>query len=327
MAQLIKLQNYTTRYEQNIFHYPSRFVTLKKQQWEKWQETWKSSTELVILTQLPQVRNDWEKERKRPFIGKIKTLFLRKRDGGIKTDTAEEPVPDLPDEGEPEEFTEFPPFFQRPDTVEELKQLFLNHLFNFQLKWAASTLTEKSILNKKYLFDERLKYFLTRFPDTYLLMYRPVFLLKKAPVEGECILIGPTEIWCITFIEDQELSVFTGSKGKFWEVRNGKKVKKVLNPHIALNRTEKIIKKILQLNEIQFPIHKVLLSRNGYIDYPSFPFDLKLIDKSNYDDWFQSMRALRTPLKSTQLKAARALLEFCQTASIKRQEWEENKEE
>ena len=37
MGQLIKLQNYTSRYEQNIFHYPSRFVMLKKQQWDKWQ--------------------------------------------------------------------------------------------------------------------------------------------------------------------------------------------------------------------------------------------------------------------------------------------------
>ncbi|MBB6445754.1 NERD domain-containing protein [Bacillus benzoevorans] len=327
MAQLIKLQNYTSRYEQNIFHYPSRFVMLKKQQWEKWQEIWRSSTELVILTQPAQEKNEWEEEKKRAFLRKIKTLFWRKQEGGGDTAAADESVSDHPDEGEKEEFSEFPPFFQRPETIEELKHLFLNHLFNFQLKWAAATLTEKSNLNKKYLFDERLKYFLTRFPDTYLLMYRPVFLLKRAPVEGECILIGPTDIWCITFIEDQELSVFTGSKEKFWEVRNRKKVKKVLNPHIALNRTEKIVKNILQLNGIEFPIHKVLLSRNGYIDYSSFPFDLKLIDKSKYDDWFQSMRSLRTPLKSTQLKAAKALLEFCQTISIKRQEWEENTEE
>ena len=30
MGQLIKLQDYVSRYEQNIFHYPSRFVLLKK---------------------------------------------------------------------------------------------------------------------------------------------------------------------------------------------------------------------------------------------------------------------------------------------------------
>ena len=34
MGQLIKLKDYTTRYQQNIYHYPARFVALKKQQWD-----------------------------------------------------------------------------------------------------------------------------------------------------------------------------------------------------------------------------------------------------------------------------------------------------
>ncbi len=326
MGQLIKLQNYTSRYEQNIFHYPSRFVMLKKQQWDKWQREWNQSKELVILTKSTQVQMERvEEEKKKHFIGKIKKMFLRKHEKEINSKN--EFIPTQPNnEEEVEEFIEYPPFFQRPESINDLKQLFLNHLFNFQIKWATSTLTEKSMLNKRYLFDERLKYFLQRFPDTYLVMYRPIFSLKKASIEVECVLISPTDIWCITFIEDQDQSVFIGSKEKFWEVRNQRKVRKVLNPLISLNRTEKIVKKILQLNEIEFPIQKVLLSRNGYIDYPSLPFGVKLIDKSKYEEWFQSMRSLRIPLKSTQLKAAKALLDFCQTTSIKRQEWEDGGE-
>lgn len=326
MGQLIKLQNYTSRYEQNIFHYPSRFVMLKKQQWDRWQREWDQSKELVILTKPPQIQTEGEEEEKKQhLIGKIKTFFLRKREKGLNIEDEFIPPPHHQEE-DAEEFTEYPPFFQRPESVTDLKQLFLNHLFNFQIKWATSTLTEKSLLNKRYLFDERLKYFLQRFPDTYLVMYRPIFSLKKASVEVECVLISPTDIWCITFIEDQDQSVFIGSKERFWEVRNRKKVKKVLNPLISLNRTEKIVKKILQLNGLEFPIQKVLLSRNGYIDYPLLPFGVKLIDKSKYEEWFQSMRSLRIPLKSTQLKAAKALLDFCQTKSIKRQEWEDQGE-
>jgi hypothetical protein len=326
MGQLIKLQNYTSRYEQNIFHYPSRFVMLKKQQWDKWQQEWNQSKELVILTKPPQVQTErTEVGKKQHLIGKIKTLFQRKSEK--ESNTEAEFMPTEPNhEEEVEEFIEYPPFFKRPESVTELKQLFLNHLFNFQIKWATSTLTEKSMLNKRYLFDERLKYFLQRFPDTFLVMYRPIFSLKKASIEVECVLISPTDIWCITFIEDRELSVFIGSQEKFWEVRNQKEVKKVLNPLISLNRTEKIVKQILQLNGIEFPIQKVLLSRNGYIDYPSLPFGVKLVDKSKYEEWFQSMRSLRIPLKSTQLKAAKELLDFCQTTSIKRQEWEDQGE-
>ncbi len=35
MAQLIKLQDYVSRYEQDIYRYPSQFIKLKKQQWDK----------------------------------------------------------------------------------------------------------------------------------------------------------------------------------------------------------------------------------------------------------------------------------------------------
>lgn len=330
MAQLIKLQNYISRYEQNIFHYPSRFVTLKKQQWDKWQHIWANSEEPASFNKLPQEEPERiEEENTQHFIGKIKTLFMRKHRERPEVDTEqeEESISSFLNDQEEEEFAEFPPYFQRPETLEELKHLFLNNLFNFQLTWAASTLTEKSILNKRYFFDDRLKYFLTRFPDTYLVMYRPVFLLKKAPVEAECILISPTDILCISFIEDQELSVFNGSNEKFWEVRSGSKMKKILNPLIALNRTEKIVTNILRVKEIEIPVQKVLLSRNGYIDYPFHPFDVNLIDKRNYEEWFQSLRALRIPLKSVQLKAAKALLEFCQSVSVKRQEWEEESQE
>jgi hypothetical protein len=42
MGQLIKLKDCTTRYEQNIYHYPARFVALKKQQWDKLQKRWEN---------------------------------------------------------------------------------------------------------------------------------------------------------------------------------------------------------------------------------------------------------------------------------------------
>ena len=35
MAQLIKLQDYVSRYEQDIYRYPSQFIKLKNQQWDK----------------------------------------------------------------------------------------------------------------------------------------------------------------------------------------------------------------------------------------------------------------------------------------------------
>ena len=40
MAQLLKLQDYVSRYESDLSRYPSQYVRLKKQQWEKLKVTW-----------------------------------------------------------------------------------------------------------------------------------------------------------------------------------------------------------------------------------------------------------------------------------------------
>ena len=42
MAQLIKLQDYVSRYESDLSRYPSQFVRIKKQQWEKLKSAWEA---------------------------------------------------------------------------------------------------------------------------------------------------------------------------------------------------------------------------------------------------------------------------------------------
>src|SRR5699024_11766710 len=86
-------------------------------------------------------------------------------------------------------------------TEKELKQHFLNKLFPLQLKWASSTVRDESFLAAKYKEDADLKYFLQRFPDTYLLMYYTVFSIQQAHVDGEIILISPIGVEIIHLIE------------------------------------------------------------------------------------------------------------------------------
>lgn len=324
MGQLIKLQDYVSRYEQNIFQYPSRYVRLKKQQWEKVQSLWENESTFVQSFEEEPSIPEWLEE-KQPLFNKLKG-FLKIRKKDVELDEQEE-LEEEEEENEEEGYSSLqfnPSFSFRPNTIDELKLQFLDQLFRFQMKWASTTITEQSFVEKSYYFDERLKYFLQRFPDTFLVLYNPIFLLKKAPVEVDPIIITPTEIWCITFLEDEDLSVYVGSKERFWIKRNQEKEEKVLNPLLALNRTEKIIKKILELYEIELPIHKVVLSRNGYIDYPTVPYDVQFVERRNYEKWFQTMRAHRSPLKHVQFKAAQALLQYCQTTSVKRLEWDMN---
>ncbi|MEH7387273.1 NERD domain-containing protein [Bacillus sp. JJ1521] len=245
MGQLIKLQDYVSRYEVDMFRYPGQFIRLKKQQWVK---------------------------------AKAK----------------------------------------KTGSVDDLKQQFLDHIFEFQMKWASSTVREKSYVDKEFYSDPNVKYFLQRFPDTYLVLYRPIFKLKKAPVEVEIIIITPTTTWLITILEGEENSVFLGSNERFWTVKSGRHEKKVLSPMIELDRMDGIVRTIYSLYGIELPIRKVILNRTGYFDFPLLPYDVELVEKRNYEEWFSSLRKMSSPLKHMQLKAGNALLQYCQTVCVRR---------
>lgn len=325
MGQLIKLQDYISRYEQDIFTYPSRFVRLKTQQWERTKANWENEGMDASNLIFPQeaANEEADDERSRPaFLKKLTGLFRHEQE---EANEEYEVSPSVTSAEDPMQF--MAAFTFKPETLDDLKLQFLGQLYRFQLKWASSTLSEKSFFHSKYFFEEHLKFFLQRFPDTCLVLYKPIFLLKKAPVEADVILLTPTATWCITFLEEENSAVFIGSNERFWIKRTTKKEdKKILNPLLTLNRTERIVRNIYKRHEIEFPIHKLLISRNGYIDYPSAPFDVKFAEARNFEQWFQSMRTLKSPLKHIQLKSAKALLQYCQTTSMRRMEWDQPEE-
>jgi hypothetical protein len=253
-------------------------------------------------------------QQKQDLLQKMKEVFIKRK----------EPQEDLEDAGKKEGDEEELDVSEIPSNIkseEELKQYYLDRLLPFQLKWASSTLTDKSFPDQSFFKDENLKYFLQRFPDTFLVMYKPVFLLRKAPMEGEIILITPTAAWCITFLEDEKDAVYIGSKEHFWNKKTGNREVKLLNPLLALDRTEKIVQNLFNVFDVDMPVYKAILSRNGYIDYSFPPYGIQFIDKRNYEEWFQSMRGLSFPLKHVQLKGAQTLLAHCQTTSVRRAEW------
>lgn len=294
MAQLIKLQNYITRYEWDIYRYPSQFIRMKQDNWNRILHLWSNHEPLTGNVE----------EEDIPKESKWKTLLKRK--------VQDEPVV----EGEKETAI--------PKSEEELKHYFLEHLLPFQMKWATSTISNVSFVDKKYYSDMTLQYFLKRFPDTYLLMYYPIFELRNAPIEAEIILISPVGIEVIYLLEDHLDTVITASDDRSWTHEYDNKQTKRLSPMFALKRSEKIIKGILEKHDINFPIEKIVLSRTNVINYLSEPYQTRVVGKQEYEKWFQEKRSLISPLKGSQLKAAEALLKHCQSSYVKRPEWEED---
>lgn len=309
MGQLIKIVDCISRYEQNIYLYPSRFVKLKKQQWE------------LLLTRFEEEGKEYQLIEKEPAQYhkprlKDKLLNIVKRN----KETMIEEVAEEETNHNEESFSFTADYHVRPTSTKELKQMYLDQLFRTQLKWASSTLFSESSLPRSYYYNEQLKYLLQRFPDTFLVLFQPILKLGQAPVSLDTIVLTPTEVICLHFLDGAELTAYTGSAGRFWLAKKENE-QKILNPLISLNRTVTVVKKILDKHDVTLPVQKVVLCREGYIDYPSVPFDVTLIDRKEYPSWFINQRQTKAPLKSQQLLAAQALLTYAERISFERSEW------
>lgn len=294
MAQLIKLQDYVSRYEWNAYRYPSQYIRLKQENWQKLYHLWSKPEEEI---------QELESNDSLSTFAKWKSF--------IKKDRVMEEQSENRDDD------------HLPKTEEQLKHYFLDKLFPFQLKWASSTVTEVSFIDKVYKNDPKLKYFLQRFPDTYLIMYYPVFSIKNAPVDGELILISPIGMEIIYVIEEPSNVKILAGDDRTWDKEVNDKQSKMLSPLIALKRTEQIIKRILATEQVEFPIKKIVLSKTNQIVFHTEPYNTSIIGKREYEQWFNEKRKLVSPLKNRQLKVIETLLKHCQTTGVKRPEWEE----
>lgn len=297
MAQLIKLKDYVSRYEWNAYRYPSQYIRLKQENWSKLYDLWLS---------YDAVDEEVEEVSEQTTFSRLKSFFKKDQPSDDKEKVH---MRDL-----------------LPNTEEQLRHYFLDKLFPFQLKWATSTVTDVSFVDKTYNHDPTLKYFLQRFPDIYLIMYYPVFNLKNAPVESEIIFISPHQIEVINLLEKDDSSIFMASDERMWTVETNYVQTKTLSPLIALRRTEQIINSLLNMANIQFPVTKTVLSRTNDIIFSSEPYNTNIVGKGQYDKWFETKRQLSSPLKNTQLKVIEVLLKHCLSHSVRRPEWEEEDE-
>ena len=293
MAQLVKLYDYISRYETNPFHYPSQYIRLKQENWRKLQERWKQEAKQPPSLEASEIDAESKKFNWNPF--------KRKQ------------------ERQPEPFVEKE---YLPRTRKQLKQYFLNQLFPVQMKWATSTLTQASFTKVSVKDTNVLKFFLQRFPDIYLLLYYPVLNIKNAPIDGDIILIGPYDIEILSLINKDPETTIVVTDDRKWTLETENTTQTMLSPVISLKRTEQLVRSILNAWDIEMAIRKTVVSENNQILYSRAPYQIDIIGKRDYKAWFEAKRSVQSSLKSVQLKAMSALLEQCQTTSVRRPEWE-----
>lgn len=329
MAQLVKLQDYISRYQIDLARYPTQFVRLKKSQWDRVKHQWQTGEELQQWEHIEEIE-DLEQKSGFSFFKKIfanRKKATESEEPDVESVKVESELDD--DEEIPEEPTTL--FFEAniiyaPQTIEELKRMYLDQFFQFQLKWASSTIREKSYVDPRFLRDSLLRLLLQKLPDSYLVFYYPILKLKKAPVELDVVIMTPTDCICITVLEQENQAVYVADGERFWTKKVGKENKKLLNPLINLNRMESILTQIFKQEGVALPIRKVVLSRNGYIDYPGSAFGISFIDKRKFPAWFQALKRSTSPMKHMQIRAAQAILNTVETTSFNRSVWQRDAE-
>ncbi|MDY7223799.1 nuclease-related domain-containing protein [Halalkalibacterium halodurans] len=312
MAQLIKLDEYASRYEYDLKRYTSQFTRLKREKWYYLENEWRQRqlVESEPNDELDDEDTDWFATEPNKFV-----QLFQKMKRKMYTKDAE-----LLEEDLDEEEKQLPSF---PATLEALKQKFLEETFHSQLRWASTSLLEESRMHPKYKWDEWLRTFVTQIPDNYLLMYKPVFFIKNAPIQLDIVLLSPTEVYCITLLEGTKNSVFSVSSERFWLEYIEKKQRKRLSPLITLNRTTSVVGPILKKAGSTLPVKKVVLATDGFFDLQAQGHSVEYIDKRRIASWMEKLKRHSSPLKKNQVMAAEALLAHCQTVAIPREPDEE----
>ncbi len=204
------------------------------------------------------------------------------------------------------------------EKVEELKQAYLDQLFSSQIKWASSTIKEKSNPLASLFTDSRLRCLVQRFPDTIFLNYNPVFQLKKAKVQMEVLMVTPSKLMCMSFLDGEEDALYIGSNGHFWQKKNKDKEMKVLSPVLSVRRMNHVARQIFQTTDTNLPIEKVVVAEKGYITHSNPPDDVLFIDKQDYETWLNELKTFISPMKMMQFRATKALLDRCAKIKVRR---------
>lgn len=304
MAHLIKLEDYVSRYQYDMYRYPSQFSRLKRERWKRLKLEWESS----YLDDNPSVEKFIEQQQQT-----IKGTFNKFKNWYKK----EQEQPEVFYENFNERTYQF-----KYKTLPELKISFLKELYEFQLNWASSTMLEKSQLKNLYFYDAKLKWLLQSLPDNYFILYYPIITYPRATTQFDILLIGPTDIWCIVNLNGKENTIFQTFSERYWLEVNGDQETKIINPFLSLNRMSTIIKRILADTELDITVQKAVLSQDGYIDVEAPWSGAQFLDQRSCKSWNEKLKNNSSPIKSNQLKFSQALLNVCQTTSVTRSNYD-----
>ncbi|WP_349408206.1 hypothetical protein [Pseudalkalibacillus sp. SCS-8] len=297
MAQLIKIEDCVSRYEKDVYRYTGQYIRLKSERWKRLKASWEKEKDTKQdQVDTPQeddapVRKWWPLNRKKE---KMEPVSSQEDNSGTQI---------------------------QPLTLTALKRNFRRELFKFQLKWASTTIREKSMISKELQSDPFLRFLMLELPDNYLILYKPIIKMKKAEAQLDVILIGPDTVQAIAKLDSKEGEVIHPALDRFWEVENDTKRRKIVSPVAAIKRMNHFIESVVG-EETDMSVSYTILGSDAYVNRSNIPPFVQVIDRTNFKQWLEKMKKHPSPIKHNQLKIAKRMLEHCATTAYLRPEWE-----
>jgi hypothetical protein len=293
MAHLVKIHDYVSRYEKNLYHYQSQFIRLKKKRRE---EKLAAEDHEHFIEEETAVKQLPEQNKKRLF---NRWFNKPKQKQNLIEEEKKEPS--------------FPLY--KVKTAREKMEEYREELFSFQLKWASSTVNELSELDPSILDHKLLRYLAEEVPDNYFVFYKPVIHYISAPVELEIIVVGPADVWLTVWL-DQE-GIWKEESKRFWQ-NSELAGKRYISPHIAMQRMEQAVSQLMLPFAGQLSLKKAVIAKDAFIDEDDDWRRTMYIDKRLFPGWLESIKREPAPVKSQQLKFVSELLSHCVTNSLYR---------
>ncbi|MGE9213947.1 MULTISPECIES: NERD domain-containing protein [unclassified Exiguobacterium] len=207
-------------------------------------------------------------------------------------------------------------FWRRTERIEleptplsetQFQALLANRRHIQKLQFACEGATEADMPFLPFLREYGYRKMVTEWNDQHFFMYRPVVEWNGATVELSHLIIGPSHLYLVEWL-DGDRSIYHISKQKTWihQPLKGEN-KRVVNPLIALTRTEEIIRQFLP--SYDGVIQKVTVAPEGYFDHVPETRSTQFISRSDYESWLKQVNTRAPIVKAQQIRDVSKLLD------------------
>jgi len=194
-----------------------------------------------------------------------------------------------------------------PLSEQQVQELLTKRRHIQKLQFACEGAREADLPHLAFLRDYAYRCMRTEWNERHFCLYRPVVEWNGATVELCHVIVGPSHLYLVEWLEGDR-SIYHISKEKTWihQPLKGENTR-VINPLIALSRSEELIRQILP--NYDGVIQRVVVAPNAYFDHLPEQRTTAFIGRGEYAQWMKQVNGRAPIVKAQQIRDMATLLD------------------